>query len=1094
LKLTILKLSHCWAGAFGNVHLVSYQKEIPGVPQDTLFALKCMSKEAIEEQQLDHRVESEYMVLLQVDNPFIVHFYGRSEDEENIYFLMETLMGGDIYQLLQENGQISEAWSRFYAGSVLYAFCHMHAKHIAYRDLKPENLAIDENGYIRVVDMGLAKKIPGGKTWTLCGTPDYMAPEIILNQGHDWAVDYWALGILLYEMVDGRAPFYAENQMKTYQMILSGTITIPSHFSKELGDLIRKLLVSSQEKRFGRTMGGPGAVMQHKWFDGLDWDALLEKEIEAPFAPAKAKMGLAALDDTSTEDGASDDDDDASDAGSSVSGLTTAEDDDVVTDLNLKNHDVDENKVSYAIGQRSNRHQQTMNDMIRKHKKMDRKTLMRSMVQTSSKGKMVHGGNFRNRSAPSIQSVQLGIQLLNLAATAKAAVKGEGESGNMVAFDSFTLLSCKTATMAEEFRVRERDNALLDGHVRYLDPFQVESVECLDQFPAPDSNEDENCLAPDALAPFCFPNGLRLRLLPKFVLEDGGAERLGWFGTGGDRYQLHVFTDASGSLSHGVAINTREVLSDITNISATNISDDTNINNKSKNKMELLDLISALRRCRRKAAAARTIARYWHAYRTKKRDKLSSHSNASPKFWEKKGKHHWQGLFSGKNGGAHNKHKVGSIPEEGELKSKISSSSTTAVIRQAREAYKLMTESQEDEVCIVEKSYILLGTRPEEQSLLFAAMQNMVDMERESNSKDRSQSSFIGQNRHMLLMLMQTKLCLSKDQSAFSLPDSELACIRQPRRMFEPDLPLGSFKQICLPLPLPHVSAHWGFATLLLRLGAKELLVVLKLLLLERSVVILGTNMEEVTTCSCAILDLLKPYQWASTFMPLLPPALIDFLSSPVPYITGMVAESSDHLLEMQNDYRVQEAIASDGLSVLNLDSGKLTTSDSDQVGERIRMFGTNTGIEFYATRLKELASNQASTLNSFQSFFTNGPSMKERITLHSTREKIKKHLHSLAGDLYHHPDAWPEYLEYNEFSKAHEFTPAMFLEPLRKKMMHQLKYQEMMAHTQLFVGFVENLKNESDERAERLKGDAAAFIVDFLNFKWPRYRNLHLS
>jgi len=1043
---SIEKKSLLGAGAFGDIFLVSYAKEIPGVPPDTLFEMKCMSMTNIDEQQLRHRVESEKAVLNEVDNPFIIQFYGSRQDETAIYFLLETLAGGDLYELLQSNGHIPEAWARFYSASVLYGFCHMHGKHIAYRDLKPENLAMDEKGYIRIVDMGLAKKIPGGKTWTLCGTPDYMAPEIILNQGHDWAVDYWALGILLYEMIAGSAPFYSENQMKTYQMILSGNITMPSEFSKDLGDLICKLLVSSQEKRFGRTMGGPGAIMQHKWFEKIDWDALLDKEIEPPFVPRK-KLGLAALSDSSSED--------ESDDESMMSDLTNENkmqrDGDNMAGLDTSYSSLGEGKVSYAIGKGS-RHQQRMIDLIRqsKAKKTDRKEIIQSIQQTSAKGKFTNA-HFRDRTVgqSSIQSVQLGIQLLNLAATAKADVKEKGE----IAFDTFTLLSSKSVTIVNEFFDKEKKN-LLDGHVRYLDPFIVESVECLDQFPLPDPGSNDDSLAPDALSPFCFPNGLRVRMVPRSALA--GVDKLGWLGTRGDCYQLHVFTDEAGNLSHGVAITTREVLSS---------TDKTNG-----------ELVSILSRCRAKVVGARKIASFWRKYADRKR--RHSKTLNTPNFWEKKGKH-WQGLFGKKNKGE-------AINEDKKLKQ--GSASKTA-IRLAKESFDEMNAcARVGEVCIVEKSYVLLGTKPEEQSLLFAAMQQMVDMERERKT------SFIGQNRHMLLMLMQTKLCLSKEQSEFCLPESELAQIRQPKRIFDLDLQFGTFEKISLPLPLPHVSAHWGFATLLLRVGCLELIVLLKLLLLERSVVVLGTNIEEVTSSSCAILDLLKPYKWASTFMPILPPSLIDFLSSPVPYITGMVADNGRHLQDMINDYRVQEAIASDGLSVLNLDSGKLTTSGSDQVGEMIRMFGNKIGIEFYAARLKELAASKDSTLNSFRSFFTHGPSTKERITLHSTREKIKRHLHSLAGDLYLHPETWREYLEYNEFSKAHEFTPAMFLEPLRKKMMHKLKYQEMMAHTQLFVGFVENLKNESDDRAELCRGNAAAFIVDFLNFKWPRYRNLHLS
>jgi serine/threonine protein kinase len=166
------------------------------------------------------------------------------------------------------------------------AFSHIHTKKIAYRDLKPENLVLDSNGYLKLVDFGLAKKIVSGKTWTLCGTPDYLAPEVILNEGHDFGVDYWALGVLIFEMTAGTPPFYADDPMEVYEKILSGHVPIPFYFSHSMSDLIRKLLKIYQSKRLGRTRGGSNTVMKHKWFSGFDWESLIDKRIqEFPITP-----------------------------------------------------------------------------------------------------------------------------------------------------------------------------------------------------------------------------------------------------------------------------------------------------------------------------------------------------------------------------------------------------------------------------------------------------------------------------------------------------------------------------------------------------------------------------------------------------------------------------------------------------------------------------------------------------------------------------------------------------------------------------------------------------------------------------------------
>jgi serine/threonine protein kinase len=145
---------------------------------------------------------------------------------------------------------------------------------------------MDTNGYVKLVDFGLAKQLLSGKTWTLCGTPDYLAPEIILNEGHDLAVDYWALGVLIFEMVVGAPPFYAEDPMEVYEKILSGNPPMPTFFTRNLSDLIKKLLRSQQGKRLGNTRGGTAAVVKHKWFSSFDWASLENGEAKAPYVPS----------------------------------------------------------------------------------------------------------------------------------------------------------------------------------------------------------------------------------------------------------------------------------------------------------------------------------------------------------------------------------------------------------------------------------------------------------------------------------------------------------------------------------------------------------------------------------------------------------------------------------------------------------------------------------------------------------------------------------------------------------------------------------------------------------------------------------------
>jgi len=190
-------------------------------------------------------------------------------------------LGGELFSVLRAKTFFDEDTARFFAASVVLAFEYMHSKDIIYRDLKPENLLLDELGYLKITDFGFAKKVKD-RTWTLCGTPDYLAPEVVSGQGHGKGVDWWTLGILIYEMLASYPPFYDEDPMKTYAKIMHGHVSFPMHFSKPAIDLIKYLLHPKPTKRLGVIKGGAGLIKTHAWFKGFDWDQFLKKKLVAP--------------------------------------------------------------------------------------------------------------------------------------------------------------------------------------------------------------------------------------------------------------------------------------------------------------------------------------------------------------------------------------------------------------------------------------------------------------------------------------------------------------------------------------------------------------------------------------------------------------------------------------------------------------------------------------------------------------------------------------------------------------------------------------------------------------------------------------------
>ncbi|KAL5019132.1 hypothetical protein ScPMuIL_004854 [Solemya velum] len=270
-------------GGFGRVELVQMSHD-----KKRTFALKTMKKHHIVETQQQEHIMNEKKIMSDARCDFIVRLYRTFKDRKYLYMVLELCLGGELWTLLRDRGSFDDSTTRFYTGCVVEAFTYLHNKGVVYRDLKPENLLLDSQGYAKLVDFGFAKKIGHGrKTWTFCGTPEYVAPEIILNKGHDIAADIWSLGILMFELLTGSPPFSGPDPMKTYNVILKGidAIDFPRKITRNAQNVIKKLCRDNPTERLGFGPGGIREIQKHKWFEGFNWDGLRKRTLKTPINP-----------------------------------------------------------------------------------------------------------------------------------------------------------------------------------------------------------------------------------------------------------------------------------------------------------------------------------------------------------------------------------------------------------------------------------------------------------------------------------------------------------------------------------------------------------------------------------------------------------------------------------------------------------------------------------------------------------------------------------------------------------------------------------------------------------------------------------------
>ena len=269
-------------GSFGSVMMVKKT----GTEQ--VFAMKVIDKEyMLKKEQVKHTVQ-ERRIMSAVSFPFLVRLESHFQTRHSLYLVMELVKGGELFTHLRSVDRFEESKARFYMREIVVTLEYLHSLGVVYRDLKPENILLDESGHVKITDFGFSTRTsPSMPRWTLCGTPEYLAPEVILGHGHGPGVDWWAMGILVYEMCAGVPPFTSskeegeERQLEIYEQIISKNLACPDSFSVGLVDLVTKLLCRYEEKRLGVVE----SVKEHWWFGGTNWSKVMKRSMAAPYVP-----------------------------------------------------------------------------------------------------------------------------------------------------------------------------------------------------------------------------------------------------------------------------------------------------------------------------------------------------------------------------------------------------------------------------------------------------------------------------------------------------------------------------------------------------------------------------------------------------------------------------------------------------------------------------------------------------------------------------------------------------------------------------------------------------------------------------------------
>ena len=271
-------------GTFSRVRLARH------IMSESFYAIKILKKvEILRLKQLEH-TKDEISLLLKIEHPFIIGLHGYFHDESRIFMVLDFVAGGEVLKLLRSGksrdlGRFTDDDAKFYLSELFLAIKHLHKMNVVYRDIKPENLLINAQGHVCLTDFGFAKVVVD-RTFTICGTPEYLAPEVITGLGYGKSGDWWAFGILAYEMVVGYPPFYGDTPFGIYQRILDGEFLLDRsmNIKYQCENIIKKLLIQDRTKRLGSRKGSI-EIEKHKYFHLVNWETTYAMQTKPPWQP-----------------------------------------------------------------------------------------------------------------------------------------------------------------------------------------------------------------------------------------------------------------------------------------------------------------------------------------------------------------------------------------------------------------------------------------------------------------------------------------------------------------------------------------------------------------------------------------------------------------------------------------------------------------------------------------------------------------------------------------------------------------------------------------------------------------------------------------